>query len=90
MASWLEILGLLRALVDGERGLDVLGWTVSPSSSDSGTNRSPMGSAAIVGFVAARFPLAAAAPIERRVVRLARSAASWSVALYECWRLFPV
>lgn len=81
MASCDDIDGLLLARVEGESGRELLGCT-APVSWDSGTRRKPIGSALVgVGLVAARLPLAAAAPIESSVVRDARRAASWSVAL---------
>lgn len=79
-ASWLDIDGLLRARVDGLIGRELFAaGIVGAINSDSGTNRRPIGSLlVIVGGGWFRFgrPLAAVAPIDRRVVREARSAAS--------------
>jgi hypothetical protein len=81
-ASWSDIDGLLRGRVLGLRGREVTGGV--PMSSDSGTRRSPVNSGRVevlaLGIVFwFRFgrPRAAAAH-ERSVVKLARSAASWS------------
>lgn len=80
IASWLDIEGLLRARVEGERGRDVLAAAVGGAiNSDSGTNRRPTGSLLVIVFgLWFRFgrPRAAAAPIERRVLSEARRAAS--------------
>ena len=79
-ASWLEMLGLLRARVEGVKGLEELAaFDGGPMSSDSGTKRRDIGSLFVMPvLLCSRFgrPRAAAAPIERRVVREARSAAS--------------
>jgi len=76
-ASCEDIDGLLRARVDGVSGRDVFG-ALGAINSDSGTNRSPIGSFDVIVGPCSRFgrPLAAAAPIESRVVRDARKAAS--------------
>lgn len=81
-ASALEMEGLLRALVDGDKGRDVLGRGAGPRSSVSETNRRPIGSVleTVGAFSRLGRPRAAAAPIESKVVREARSAASWSAA----------
>jgi hypothetical protein len=65
----------------GVRGLEEFGAFVVPINSDSGTKRRFMGSLLVMGwFPLSRFgrPRAAAAPMERSVVREARRAASWS------------
>jgi len=79
-ASWLDIDGLLRARVDGLIGLEVFAaGIVGAINSDSGTNRSSRGSLLVMA-VGAWFrlgrPRAAAAPMDRSVVREARRAAS--------------
>jgi len=80
-ASWLEMEGLLRARVEGESGRDMLAAVgrTGPASSDSGTIRKPIGSLLVTVLLPwFRFgrPRAAAAPMDKSVVRLARRAAS--------------
>jgi predicted secreted Zn-dependent protease len=80
-ASWLEIEGLLRARVEGESGREMLAAVgrTGPASSDSGTIRKPIGSLLVTVLLPwSRFgnPRAAAAPMDKSVVRLARRAAS--------------
>jgi hypothetical protein len=80
-ASWLDTEGLLRARVEGLIGLLVFAAGLAGAiNSDSGTNRKPIGSLLMVfeGWFRFGSPRAAAAPMERRVVREARRAASWS------------